>query len=176
MNKGVNVKLSIGDVSKSGKKVLSWNYDELRHKKYTMECIKCGYVCKTSIKSFYNSCKSCSTVRINTTTKERQLWNRYKNRAIKDKIIFTLSEDDLLDIIYNDCYYCGVKPSQEILLARRDDNTLIYNGIDRLYDDAGYTVDNCVACCWICNQAKKNYGLDKFKDMVIQWGKRVNKW
>jgi len=176
MKKGDNIKLTIGQISKTGKKVVSWNYNKPRHKKYTIECIKCGYICETSIKSFFNTCKSCSTVRVNTTTKERQLWNRYKNRAIKDNIIFTISEDDLANIIYKNCYYCGAHPAQEILLLRRKDNLLIYNGIDRLYDNIGYTKENCVACCWICNQAKKNYGLEKFKIMVKKWSKRVNKW
>lgn len=176
MQKGVNVKLSIGDISSTGKKVLSWNYNQPRHKKYTMQCTLCGYVCETSIKSFYNTCKSCSTVRVNSTTKEKQLWNRYKNRAKRDGIVFTLTENDLVEIIYNDCFYCGEPPSQKIILARREDNELIYNGIDRKYDSDGYTKINCVACCWVCNQAKKNYGLQVFKDMVVRWSERVDQW
>lgn len=176
MNKGVNVKLSVGDVSSSGKKVLAWNYNKPRHQKYTMQCTKCGYICQTSIKSFYNTCKSCSTVRVNTTTKERQLWNRYKSKAVKDNMPFEITEIEFSNLIKNNCFYCDTEPSQKIIMNRKKDNILIYNGVDRKYDKLGYTADNCVACCWICNQAKKNYGINNFKKMVIAWSRMVEKW
>lgn len=29
-----------------------------------------------------------------------------------------------------------------------------YNGVDRLDSSMGYTPDNCVPCCWECNNMK----------------------
>lgn len=141
-----------------------------------MQCTKCGYVCETSIKSFYNTCKSCSTVRVNSTTKERQLWNKYKTKALSSKIPFELTEKEFSLLIKNNCFYCNKKPSQKMIMGRKVDNILIYNGVDRKYDKIGYTYKNSVACCWVCNQAKKNYGLEEFKKMVVQWSKMVDKW
>jgi hypothetical protein len=176
MNKGVNVKLSVGDISHTGKEVVSWNYQNQRHKKYTMRCIKCGYECETSIKSFYNTCKSCSVVRVNTTTKERQLWNRYKNSALRNGVPFLITEDKFSEIIKKDCLYCGQEPSQTIIMGRKQDNVLIYNGVDRRNDKLGYVEGNVSPCCWTCNQAKKNYGVDEFKKMIKKWSSRVDQW
>lgn len=176
MNKGANVKLKVGSVSKTGKKVLAWNYEEPRHKKYTMQCTKCGYTCQTSIKSFYNTCKSCSTVRTVTTTKERQLWLRYRSKAKKEKQQFSITEEQFSKIVKENCLYCGKQPSQKLVLGRKSDNILLYNGVDRKNDIDGYTVENCAPCCWICNQAKKNYGIDEFKNMVNAWSKRLDLW
>lgn len=36
------------------------------------------------------------------------------------------------------------------------------NGIDRVDNSKGYTSDNCVPCCWACNNAKKNNSSSEF--------------
>lgn len=176
MKKGVNVKLSVGDISSTGKKILSWDYEQPRHKKYKMECTRCGFAQQTSVKSFFNTCKHCGNSGSRYTTKERQLWNRYKSRAKREGIKFEISEEKFSVICGQECFYCGKPPSQVINLKRFDNNILVYNGVDRKYDDVGYTDENCVACCWICNQAKKNYGLGEFGEMVKRWSERMENW
>lgn len=37
-----------------------------------------------------------------------------------------------------------------------------YNGIDRIDDSIGYTIDNCVTCCRTCNWAKGNKDYSEF--------------
>ena len=176
MKKGANVRLSVGDISDTGKKVLDWNYDEPRHKKYKMECINCGFIQNTSIKSFYSTCKTCGNSGTRYTTKERQLWNRYKSKAKNSNIPFEISVEEFSVICGQECFYCGKIPSQVINLKRFSNNVLIYNGVDRKYDAVGYVSGNCVDCCWACNQAKKNYGLDEFKSMVKRWSERMESW
>lgn len=171
-----NVALEIGQVSEQGKIVIGWNKDADRHKKYKMKCIHCEYETDTSIKSFHNVCKKCSIKKTNSTSKERQLWNRYKSKAIKLGLPFNISEDDFAKIIYKNCYYCGIEPKQVIKLGRKIDHTLIYNGVDRKINKIGYTAENCVACCWICNQAKKNYPIEDFKKMIEVWYKKSREW
>ena len=176
MDKGVNVKLSVGDISKTNKKIIAWNYENARHKKYTMECTLCGFTQETSIKSFYSTCKHCGNSGTRYTTKERQLWNRYKSRAKRENIIFTIDEKEFSIICGQECFYCGIEPQQVINLHRNTNNKLIYNGVDRKEDSLGYSSGNCVACCWKCNQAKKNYGLAEFKNMIKNWSIRMEKW
>lgn len=42
----------------------------------------------------------------------------------------------------------------------------INNGIDRIDNNKGYTIDNVVPCCKMCNQAKNDYTLQEFQDWV----------
>ena len=42
------------------------------------------------------------------------------------------------------------------------------NGIDRVDSSKGYTLDNCVPCCSICNTMKLNYTLQEFSDHITK--------
>lgn len=37
-----------------------------------------------------------------------------------------------------------------------------YNGLDRIDNSVGYTEDNCVPCCAVCNRAKNSMGYNEF--------------
>lgn len=77
------------------------------------------------------------------------------------------------------CVYCGVVNSRIIQDRRGDmkkaglisDTILKINGIDRIDSSIGYTKENCVPCCPICNCAKNTMTQDDFK----QWIRRVYK-
>ena len=171
------VKLEVGQEGKH-KRVLSWNKNEPRHKKYTMECVLCGYKTQTSIKSFYNSCKSCSTYKVgsNKNSPEETLWKRYEWKAKQAGQVFEVSSETFARLLHSDCFYCGAEPKQEFVMKRKTDNYLLYNGVDRKENDLGYTESNCVACCWVCNQAKSNIGFDDWKNLVTRWSERVEEW
>jgi len=63
-----------------------------------------------------------------------------------------LSEDDIVEMVQEDCYYCGLTGS----------------GIDRVDSAKGYTKDNTVPCCRSCNTMKLDYNLDEWKVMMIR--------
>ena len=70
------------------------------------------------------------------------------------------------------CHYCGVEPekiSQSSNKNKPYNGDYIYNGIDRIDNNKGYTMDNVVPCCEICNNAKKNLSKVKF----ISWLDRI---
>ena len=171
------VKLKAGDTSKY-KKVLSWNADQPRHKKYTMECLSCGHKTQTSIKSFRNSCKKCSSHRLGTNknTPEETMWMRYKHKAQTAGQVFTITPEVFGQLLHGECFYCGAQPSQVLKLQRTTDNKLTYNGVDRKENDLGYTDSNAVACCWTCNQAKSSMKFADWKELVKRWSERVEKW
>lgn len=170
------VRLKVGDISPQGKLVIAWNKDAARHKKYKLRCIKCGYETDTSIKSFHNTCKSCSTVRTNLITPEHHLYYKYKHHANTVGVPFDISVEKFSVLVHMDCFYCGISPAQELVLPRKVDNYLLYNGVDRKICALGYTDENCVACCWPCNQAKRDWPIDQFEKMVRAWSERVDQW
>lgn len=50
--------------------------------------------------------------------------------------------------------------------------TVKYNGVDRKDNSIGYTIDNCVTACKLCNYAKKAMSYDNF----IDWLDRITKF
>lgn len=48
----------------------------------------------------------------------------------------------LLLVLMNTCEYCGFHQEG------------VFLGIDRVDSRKGYTVENCLPCCWRCNTAK----------------------
>lgn len=41
-----------------------------------------------------------------------------------------------------------------------------YNGVDRVDNSIGYTDDNCVSCCKICNNSKSALDLSEWKKWI----------
>jgi len=57
-------------------------------------------------------------------------------------------------------------------ISETDYSQFKYNGVDRVDNTVGYTLDNCVSCCKICNNSKATLTLDEWKD----WIERVHKY
>jgi len=98
----------------------------------------------------------------------RAIIRQYKANAKKRGIEFKLTEEQFKKITQKDCYYCGAKPNN-VTDPRDCNGEYVYNGIDRIDNIKGYTVDNVVPCCKRCNRAKDAYTLQEYKD----WIKRI---
>lgn len=168
--------LEVGSESPQGKKILAWDRTQPRHKTYTMQCVRCGYMTQTSAKSFSNVCKKCSIKRENKSTLEYLMYSKYKSSAKARGVTFSVSLESFSKAIHSDCIYCGRAPEQVMKVGRASDNTLIYNGVDRIVCDLGYAEGNIAPCCWTCNQAKKNYSPEEFKNMITNWFERIDNW
>lgn len=81
------------------------------------------------------------------------LYRDYKNSAKKRELSFELTKEDFSFLTKMNCFYCGVEPKQ-IIRKERHNGIYIYNGIDRIDSDRGYTIDNVVPCCGRCNKMK----------------------
>ncbi len=81
----------------------------------------------------------------------------YKNRASKKNLNFGLSRDEYLCLITQDCYLCG-----------KNSNSQHLNGIDRIDNNKGYSLDNVKSCCANCNYMKKNYVLEDVLNKFMQ--------
>lgn len=89
---------------------------------------------------------------------QRWLMRDYKKSARERDLEFDLEFEDFINLVEASCYYCGLSPNRPHY--RHPD--YLSNGIDRMYNDKGYVLDNCVPCCWVCNQAKGTMDYDEF--------------
>lgn len=76
---------------------------------------------------------------------------------------FNLSRETVAKLVFSPCFYCGSKP-------RNFDRTsgVYYSGIDRVDSSCGYTFDNVVPCCIVCNRAKSNRPFKVFLNWISQ--------
>jgi hypothetical protein len=73
-----------------------------------------------------------------------------------------LSREEFSRLIRGHCYYCAAAPSRRVESIW---DSLVINGIDRIDNTLGYTTENCVTCCKICNYAKGKLTQEEFLDM-----------
>jgi hypothetical protein len=89
------------------------------------------------------------------------LYAGYRCSAETRSIEFNLTKDNVAQLTKQDCFYCGAPP--KILYAPDLPNGgYIYNGIDRKDSSVGYNLDNCVACCKMCNWMKNAFTVEDF--------------
>lgn len=78
--------------------------------------------------------------------------NQYKRRAIRKNLEFTLTVDQFISIVTSDCYYCGKSYLTDFRSVNK--RKIPMNSVDRFDSNKGYTLDNCVPCCKVCNTSK----------------------
>lgn len=100
----------------------------------------------------------------------KHLFIGYLARAKNKKFEFSIDMEYFSEIIFKNCYYCGCEPNN--LKRNRSKNNIVeilYNGIDRIKNDKGYILGNCVPCCKNCNVAKMSMSEKEF----LEWIRRV---
>lgn len=101
---------------------------------------------------------------------ERRYYSRYKNDAKRNNKIFDLIFDKFLEMIKQNCVYCGAAPSLKVFswLNRKK---VLANGMDRVDSSMGYIEANVVPCCRICNMMKNTLTVRKFINHI----RKINK-
>lgn len=69
----------------------------------------------------------------------------YRYKASKRGIVFELSKSAFLKLVDKSCVYC--RNPQD-------------SGVDRVDNNQGYVVENCVPCCSMCNRFKKDWDVE----------------
>lgn len=92
------------------------------------------------------------------------LYRSYVRRAESSGIEFSLTDEDIERLCSSDCHYCGAAPSR-VQTYYVNDSGLRWNGIDRVDNNSGYVVSNCVPCCKDCNYGKRKMSKDDFVAM-----------
>ena len=93
----------------------------------------------------------------------RHLLHSYKASAIRRGLSWELTNEQFRDITTSPCRYTGYKPSA--VIRSKFGEEYIYNGIDRVENTKGYTVENCVPCCAEINRMKLDMPLSRFFDL-----------
>lgn len=105
------------------------------------------------------------TMRVYNNTPRGKLV-RMIRRAAERGIAWDLDNENTVALIKTPCFYC-----------HRSNVNDRMNGIDRLCSDGIYAKDNCVSCCWPCNNAKGSLDPKTFvrRMSVVDalWGARV---
>lgn len=97
----------------------------------------------------------------------------YKKGAKDRNLEWSLTDDQFIKLTSSPCYYTGRLPSKEIHsratryrrkfgLPPFPGGIYLYNGIDRLDNSKGYTIENCVPSCTDANKAKLTMTHDEF--------------
>jgi len=95
----------------------------------------------------------------------RGAYNSYRGAAKSRGLNFYLCIDEFVTLVSQDCFYCGRSPQTENSVYNHKTkkvDTCMRNGIDRLDNNVGYEIDNCVPCCIMCNRMKMNNTLEDF--------------
>lgn len=94
----------------------------------------------------------------------RNAFGAYQRNAKKRGYAFELTLEEFLEVVSRQCLYCGTPPQNTARhwLGRR--TVFKYSGLDRVDNNLGYSLTNCVPCCIQCNQAKSTYTTKDFID------------
>lgn len=104
------------------------------------------------------------------TTGAHSIYKTYEWAAQKQKVPFDISIDQFKYLASQLCHYCGAVPSNKFKQKYRQDE-YIYNGLDKKSPALGYSLQNCVTCCKVCNWAK---GKKTYEEFIIYLNNLVN--
>lgn len=158
-------------------KVVGLHHRDTKHRKfYSCEC-ECGgrKVVQGALLSSGNT-SSCGCARRDLADRQRlpndagvvnQIVLQYQRHARDRGIRWKLSRRAVDRLVRQPCHYCG-EPAGN-LKKTKNHAGFPHNGIDRVDSAKAYTLKNTVACCGLCNRAKR----DMPRDIFVAWAIRV---
>jgi len=152
--------------------ILSFDRQEGDNIYYIMKCIKCGNIGSKRKYHFENQeyCWECKPHNIAPTLEApvNVLYGHYKSGARLRKFDFSLTIDQFRELIFSDCHYCKLPPCINIADSRYNKTNQEFrrNGIDRKDSSKGYSIENAVACCTMCNRMKLNYTEENWLNQI----------
>ena len=123
-------------------------------------------------------CKSCNSKRVSSYNKNRPdivdirrvynksdkgIFNRYKSDANRRSrnYEFSITFEQFSNLINKECHYCPTSPSR---------------GVDRVDNELGYIIENCVPCCKTCNEMKMDKSIEEFYSHIEKiYHKKIQK-
>ena len=111
----------------------------------------------------------------------KKKFENYNSRETRKYKEFNLSLEEWTQLIHGDCYYCGAPPTLDNFWnkignqRKTSPENFSMNGIDRIDSSKGYTFDNCVPCCKMCNTMKHDFNTDDWYRQMRKILNHVNK-
>jgi hypothetical protein len=94
---------------------------------------------------------------------ENKLYNQYVRDANKRGIDFQIKKSVFIALTKQNCHYCGIQPSN---VTSHSNESVTWNGLDRIDSSKAYSVDNIKPCCTNCNRAKHYLSAEAFMELV----------
>lgn len=133
------------------------------------DCGNAAWITLTKLRNGHTSSCGCWVSEFRRLPAGRAAHNEvldnYKRGATKRNLVWELSDDQFDKLVAARCYYCNRLP-MTVRESRRNTGSFTYNGLDRMHNHIGYTVENTVTCCHICNRAKSDMTLEEFKKWI----------
>lgn len=135
-----------------------------------------GFMIHSSSKYCGSKCRQDMRIRVNAESrkkaKEKEIFGnkefignsvflKYRLRAPKRGLEFTLTKEFFIKNVGVNCFYC--------------DDIIEKVGFDRVNNDVGYIESNCVPCCFICNIMKRSQTQDDFLKKVLKISNNLKK-
>lgn len=152
---------------------------------YNSSCTFCGITYPRTtfqLRKFQKGCKSCWHKKVDNIDPEKRFWNaylrNYKGHATRRNLRWELTEKEAVEISTSNCHYCNQSPKPSKLYSSGIKNKTLHDpeyykkvevsvtGIDRKDSKCGYTIENCVPCCSVCNRAKMDMPYEDFINLV----------
>ena len=134
-------------------------------------CELCGKEGKERIYNADRLCNGCTTTKANNpgllgySADERTKYYNARNNSKRMKREFSIDAKRFMELwTEGECYYCGNDKGTIPHANNRNRSLkkLITLGVDRLDPLIGYTNENCVTCCHICNVAKSTLEVNEY--------------
>jgi hypothetical protein len=95
-------------------------------------------------------------------------YSQYQENSKTRSYSFSLSKEEFRSVSSKPCEYCGALPRPYYAKNRAVVDSVPYmcNGIDRVNNEIGYEISNCVPCCSLCNYMKRSMVVNNFIDHV----------
>ncbi len=93
------------------------------------------------------------------------LLTSYKKWAKEKDVEWRLTRKEADKLFKSNCHYCGAEPKNKSN-SRSYKESYIYNGMDAVDGNKGYTLDNVVSCCKKCNEVKLAMTLEEFENYI----------
>lgn len=130
-----------------------------KHKRIAYKCLcECGQMALVTASDLFNNIVgSCGCQKGYRKSPGVAAFNRqlrlYTKSARTRGFEFTLANEEATVLFNGNCHYCGEVPDP-------------FNGIDRKDNREGYTKENSVSCCAVCNWCKGSMSYDNFLSWI----------
>ena len=104
-----------------------------------------------------------------------EVYGAYKKGAKNRGYDFELTKKQFEEVITKPCIYCG-EEKRVHYHKQYSNGAFEYTGLDRYDNSKGYTIDNVVSCCSICNRMKSNMDTKEFEEKIDQISARKDMW
>ena len=113
--------------------------------------------------SYASTCAWAANTLSMGARERNNLFNQYVGSAKKRGFEFNLNMEDFEYFTQKPCHYCRLFRKEKTVSGWN-----IRSGLDRKDSSLGYTVDNVLACCSICNYAKRDMKYTDFLKWISE--------